>query len=291
MVKEDDLADQKRSTHELDGSAHPVPTPYGADVRIRPVTAPTYWRCEPGWSWHARPLSDYLLWCVLDGSGHLTVAGRRHILGAGSCVLFAPGDEPVAGHDPRRRLLVFGMHLDIGDIRDEKDAMADPAGVVPVARHCRLRDPALLTALTGCCDAGHRRGDRFGLWQSQLSLTQLLFLLWDEATRPDSHRSDAALDEIVLEIRQDPGRRWPVAELAARAALSRAQFTRRFTAHTGMPPNRFVIRARIDRARQLLAETRMSASEVAATLGYTDLAFFSRQYKQHAGHPPGRRLP
>jgi transcriptional regulator GlxA family with amidase domain len=56
-----------------------------------------------------------------------------------------------------------------------------------------------------------------------------------------------------------------------------------------MSPNRYVIRARIDRARQHLAETRMSAGEVAMTLGYADLAFFSRQYKQHVGHSPGTR--
>jgi AraC-like DNA-binding protein len=167
-------------------------------------------------------------------------------------------------------------------------AQADPADVVPAARHCRLRDPTLAAALAGRCDAAHRRGDRFGIQHSLLCLEQLLFLLWDDATRPDSHPLDAALEEITLQIRQDPSRRWTVAELAARTALSRAQFTRRFTAHTGMPPARYLIRARIDRARQLLTETHMSVSQVAATLGYTDLAYFSRQYKQCTGHSPGR---
>lgn len=286
MVKGEHAIDQEQSTRELDRLTHLVPTPYGARVRIQPVTAPTYWRCEPGWTWRARPLPDYLLWCVLDGRGQLTVGGRRHTLAAGSCVLFAPGDEPVAGHDPRLRLLVFGMHLGISDA---DGTMADPAMVVPAARHVRLRDPALVATLAAHCDAGHRRGDPFGIRHSLLCVEQLLFLLWDEATRPDPHPRDAALEEIVLEIRRDPSRRWTVAELASRAALSRAQFTRRFIAHTGMPPTRYLIRARINRARQLLTETRMSVSEVAATLGYTDSAFFSRQYKQHAGHSPGKR--
>ncbi len=30
----------------------------------------------------------------------------------------------------------------------------------------------------------------------------------------------------------------------------------------------------------------MSVAQVAITLGYTDIAHFSRQYKRHTGHPP-----
>jgi transcriptional regulator GlxA family with amidase domain len=38
----------------------------------------------------------------------------------------------------------------------------------------------------------------------------------------------------------------------------------------------------------LLTETNMSVTQVAATLGYTDIAYFSRQYRRHTGHSPGR---
>jgi len=82
-----------------------------------------------------------------------------------------------------------------------------------------------------------------------------------------------------------------VPELAVRAALSRAQFTRRFTARFGLSPARYVARARTDRAHQLLTETSMSVTQVATTLGYTDLGYFSRQYKSHHGHPPGAVRP
>jgi AraC-like DNA-binding protein len=32
----------------------------------------------------------------------------------------------------------------------------------------------------------------------------------------------------------------------------------------------------------------MSVTQVAATLGYIDVAYFSRQYKRHRGQTPGR---
>lgn len=245
-------------------------------LRLRLASPPTYWRCEPDWSWHSRPLPDHLLWCVLDGVGGLSVLGRQFELGPGACAVFAPGDAPVATHDPRRRLLVFGMHFEVV----EGDEAALPE------RYCFVRDQALLAALARRSETSYRRGDPLGLRQSLLCLEQILLLLWEEWTHPAPGPVDAALDELTHAIRQDPSRRWSVAELAGRAGLSRAQFTRRFTAHTGLSPARFLIQARVDRAYQLLTETNMSVSQIASALGYTDIAYFSRQFTRQTGHSP-----
>jgi AraC-like DNA-binding protein len=245
------------------------------------VTPPTYWRCEPDWAWQARPLPDYLLWFVLDGIGQLDVGGQQYELAPGTCALFRPGDEPAARHDPRRRLLVFGMHF---QIVTADGAQPTPEDMASPSRWGKIRDPGLVAALARRCDTSHRRGDGLGRQHSQVCLQEILYLLWEDSTHPPPEPVDAALAEITHEIRQDPTRRWTVAELAHGAALSRAQFTRRFTAHTGPSPIRYLIQARIDRANRLLSETTMSITQVAATLGYTDIAHFSRQYKQHTGH-------
>ncbi|MCP3802228.1 AraC family transcriptional regulator [Allokutzneria sp. A3M-2-11 16] len=235
---------------------------------------PTFWRCEPSWSWHSRPLGDHLLWCVLDGRGHMSLDDRRRELEPGFCAVFRPGDAPIAGHNPRRRLLVFGMHFDTAE-----DITTEP-------RWAQLGDLSLLTSLARLADRSFQRGDELGVRQTLLCLEQLIALLHAELTAPPRRKVDRALDEITETIRQDPRRRWSVTELAARAALSRAQFTRRFIAHTGLTPTRFQITARIERAHHLLSETGMSVTQVAAALGYADLAYFSRQYRQHTGHPP-----
>ena len=53
-----------------------------------------------------------------------------------------------------------------------------------------------------------------------------------------------------------------------------------------MSPRHFIVRARLERARQLVQETNMTLGQIAAALGYDDAAFFSRQYKAYAGHAP-----
>ncbi|HJP80698.1 MAG TPA: AraC family transcriptional regulator [Pseudonocardiaceae bacterium] len=250
---------------------HPDLVPSSA-LRLR--TQPTYWRCERTWSWCPRPLTDHLLWCVLDGIGTLELDGRRCDLEPGLSIVFAPGDTPAARHDPNRRLLVFGVHF-----------LAD-GPVSPPQRWALVRDLGLLESLARHSDLAHRRGDPLGRHQTVLCLAQILCLIWETALHPPSDLVDAALADISSAIRQDPGRRWTIAELAARASLSRAQFTRRFAAHTGLPPGRYAVHARIARATELLVETTMSVTQVAAALGYTDVASFSRQYKWITGRTP-----
>jgi AraC family transcriptional regulator of arabinose operon len=223
----------------------------------------------------SRPLPDHLLWCVLDGIGRLELDGRTHELGPGACAVFAPGDAPTAGHDPRRRLLVFGMHFTV-----------TPDDVVPEQRWCDVPDRVLLGALARSSDTAYRRGDPLGLRRAELCLEQLLGLIWEAAHSMPQSATDTAVQEVAQLIRQDPGREWSVTEMAARASLSRAQFTRRFVAQQGISPAQYLIQARIDRAHQLLTETGMTVTQVASALGYTDVPYFSRQYKQRTGRPP-----
>lgn len=247
-------------------------------LRIERMTAPTFWRCEASWSWTSRPLSDHLLWCVMDGRGELELAGRLHELRPGVCAVFEPGDAPRATHDPHRRLLVFGMHF---DVKPEPGVTLEP-------RWGEVKDREFLGVLARTSDASYRRGDALGLHQAELCLEQLVALVRDAVQHPGRSTADAPVDEIARQLRQDPGRDWTVAEMARRASLSRAQFTRRFVTQLGMSPAQYLIQARIDRAHQLLTESGMTVTETAAALGYTDVPYFSRQYKQRTGRTPSQ---
>lgn len=259
--------------------------PIGLAGRVRLLSPPTFWRCEPGWTWVSPPLGDHLLWCVLDGIGRLELDGRVKELTPGSCAVFAPGDAPTAGHDPKRRLLVFGMHFAPAG---EAWRTAD---VVPGQRWGEVQDRVLLGALSKATDTAYRRQDALGSRQAELCLEQLLAIVWEAAHDKGRTAGDEVVDDVAQAIRQDPGRDWSVAEMAHQAALSRAQFTRRFVARHGRAPAQFLIQARIDRAHQLLTESGMTVTQTAAALGYTDVPYFSRQYKQRTGRSPSDDRP
>jgi transcriptional regulator GlxA family with amidase domain len=81
---------------------------------------------------------------------------------------------------------------------------------------------------------------------------------------------DERLGELELWILNHLERPLTVPELATRASMSSRHFARRFAAEIGVTPAEYVARARIDAARRLLEETRLSMKEVATRCGFSE---------------------
>jgi AraC family transcriptional regulator len=78
-------------------------------------------------------------------------------------------------------------------------------------------------------------------------------------------------------------------DLAAVAHLSAYHFARLFRASTGLPPHRYVIARRVERAKQLLrGGDDLSLAQVAARVGFWDQGHFTRHFKRLVGVTPGR---
>lgn len=75
-------------------------------------------------------------------------------------------------------------------------------------------------------------------------------------------------------------------ELAAEVGLSPSHFCRAFKAAMGVSPHRYLIGLRIERARQLLAESRMAVIDVGAAVGYDDPSYFARLFRRATGLSP-----
>jgi AraC family transcriptional regulator len=75
-------------------------------------------------------------------------------------------------------------------------------------------------------------------------------------------------------------------ELAASVGLSPSHFCRAFKAAMGVSPHRYLIGLRVERARQLLAESRMPVIDVGAAVGYDDPSYFARLFRRATGLSP-----
>jgi AraC-like DNA-binding protein len=241
------------------------------DVRI--TYMPLVYRCEPAWVFRRTVMADFDLWYVLDGVGQVQIDGADHPAGARSFFLFPPGATITASHDPQHRLRVFVVHFDLpGAPRFRWRTQG-----------AKVRDAVFFSALVRRCEASYRLGGVLARQQSASLIAQMLLHVCAEAEQPAGPVPDSRISAVVELIREEPGRRWAVADLARRAGLSRSQFTRRFAVDTGLTPERFLIQARIERATQLLRETDMSIGQMAEALGYCDVFHFSRQYRQVTG--------
>lgn len=80
----------------------------------------------------------------------------------------------------------------------------------------------------------------------------------------------------------------PLAALAAEARVSPFHFAREFKHATGIPPHRYVIRRRVDRAMLLLACRKLSVADVARRAGFTHASHLARHMRQLTGLTPDR---
>jgi AraC-like DNA-binding protein len=75
--------------------------------------------------------------------------------------------------------------------------------------------------------------------------------------------------------------------LATTAGLSLHHFARAFKRSAGVPPHGYVLRQRLNRARDLLVCTDQPLAEIALAAGFSDQSHFARQFRQSFGVAPG----
>ncbi|MGF1568856.1 MAG: helix-turn-helix domain-containing protein [Nodosilinea sp.] len=74
--------------------------------------------------------------------------------------------------------------------------------------------------------------------------------------------------------------------LATIAHISPSYFSRLFKQSTGLSPHQYVIQCRIDRAKQLLKQGKLSIAEVAYRSGFTHQSHLSHHFKRLVGSSP-----
>jgi AraC family transcriptional regulator len=79
-----------------------------------------------------------------------------------------------------------------------------------------------------------------------------------------------------------------LAEIAKITKLSQSQFARAFRDSTGLPPYRYILRSRIQRAEQMLSTTSQPISEIAANVGFADQSHFTKAFRRFSGATPKR---
>ena len=74
--------------------------------------------------------------------------------------------------------------------------------------------------------------------------------------------------------------------LADIASLSMYHFARAFKQSEGMTPHEYLIQRRVQRTKDLLAETDLSLSEIALASGFSDQSHCARRFREHVGVTP-----
>ncbi|WP_337269977.1 GlxA family transcriptional regulator [Oryzifoliimicrobium ureilyticus] len=99
---------------------------------------------------------------------------------------------------------------------------------------------------------------------------------------------DARVRAVLLKMEGDTENLVPIDQLAASVGLSRRQLERLFAKELGSTPAQVYMRLRLDRARQLLVQTRAPLIEIAMETGFDNASHFGRLFRKFYGETPAR---
>lgn len=99
--------------------------------------------------------------------------------------------------------------------------------------------------------------------------------------------ADGPIGAALELMHRNPKEAWTLQRLAYRVGASRSAFAERFVRLVGQTPMQYLTFWRMQLARTLLAESRLSTAAIAERVGYRSEASFGKAFKKATGTGPG----
>ncbi len=245
--------------------------------------------CASDWRWDtgSSTWKDCDVWIILAGRGRLDSPEGGFEMTAGDCFWFRAGQRYVAASAGPEPVVVAYNHFDLLDARGR--AVRPAASKLPPL-HRRLSDLDVVRPMLERIT--RLRGEEPVRWPE---INAWFGAVLAEIAREDRRsgysglelEQSRRLEHLCAEVRASPERFASVREMAEFMGYTAQHLARVFRKFRGETPKGFVVRTRIERAKSLLAST-LSIGRISDLLGYSDVYFFSRQFRQLTGVPPTR---
>jgi AraC family transcriptional regulator len=112
--------------------------------------------------------------------------------------------------------------------------------------------------------------------------------LWADTLPDEPAQGDEILSELLAWVDAHLGQKLSLDQLAARAHMSRALFTRRFRDATGLSAHQYLTRRRVEVAQRLLRDSDQDLAWIAHETGFSSQSHFTAWFREVTGSTPGR---
>lgn len=114
----------------------------------------------------------------------------------------------------------------------------------------------------------------------------LLLSVVDAAELPKAGGVSGRISAIAEEMRARPGDAWPIKSLSAKIGFSPSSLLNGFKATTGYTPHAWLLKCRIDRAKELLRAGDRTVTAIADELGFPSPQHLATQFRSATGLSP-----
>jgi AraC-like DNA-binding protein len=246
-------------------------------------------------TWHSHPGFEMLF--LLDGATAYEFAGPTAVeLRGGHFLVVPPGMVHRGQHEVRSPSTICGLALKTSPLSGWKNTNFTPADVRRLrsalenaSRKVHPFNPALrwlvrrLMEETASYPANPQRPE------AAIALRALICAVLVEAMRqilvPPTEPKEfvAAAIAYLRQHLQDPVR---MSDLVRYVGFSRARMFDLFKTQTGLTPNDYLQRLRVEKAQQLLRQTNQSVTEIGLATGFRTGQYFSTVFGRYTGVSP-----
>ncbi len=240
---------------------------------------------------------------LVDGTARVDVEGEEGLaVEAGESLVVPPlqtitVDFPSAHEDPARYVV---LRIDRSQVRSILDRVASDVPSGPAVQDGGRDDPAyfhvpenegiarVLNMVAYLFREDPPNRDRL----IDLNAMELLIQMLQTASRPllvgelPRNTSAGGLAAAVQYIQDNLDRHISIDELVEEACMSKSSFYRHFSDEFEMSPLEYITRERVVRARELLADSDNTVTNVSHALGFSSTSHFIDMFKEHEGVTP-----
>lgn len=117
-------------------------------------------------------------------------------------------------------------------------------------------------------------------------ISRALKMVWEDNIKNKSPKVKELIDVSLNYINNNFERDISIGDIARYVFLSQSYFARVFKEQTGMSPMNYLLKIRIDRARELLSTSKMKIGEIALSVGFSNQQRFNEIFKKHTRLTP-----
>lgn len=230
----------------------------------------------------------YLIHYILSGIGTFRCHGKKHVLGAGDSFFIFPGEIVSYEADDEEPWRYRWIALE-----DERsaDSLMERLHITPEHPTAHplygKQTASAYWRMMQCLRKGDDACDLQAPAYARLLFAGYVVSMDDETDRPstDSSVARTQVEQAIRYMSLQYYQPISIEQMAHDMGYHRTHFNKIFKEVTGLAPFRYLTKIRMKQAARLLKEA-LTVQQVAASVGYNDALYFSKQFKSFYGMPP-----
>lgn len=255
------------------------------DIRL---TACGVERCLPEYTFNSADRPGYHLHVILEGKGKLRVNGKETNLTSGQMFICKPGEETWYKADIKEPWIYCWMSFE-GKLAKK---CAEDAGFLGDVNHldCNIDTKRFYTivakALNQVDVAPSHIYSRTGLLLEFIGAAIESRHCFDDQAKKSSEVAGVDYVKYAIDYIRSNYATAKISDVARHIGLNRSYLSQIFKIKTGISPQEFLMKCKIQNACKLLVETNNPIQEISRQVGYDNPLTFSKTFKNVHGMSP-----